>query len=146
MHPMSVQGARVDIEHSDGRLSRSTFPTCIPPWPPFMLIRAIRHEWTLGHWARCELAGDTFEMEDQRNNSDASFKTYSRSNMMPRPYRLQAGVPIRHSADLRVPTPGLSYTPHRPVWMPYFASQPSTPCYQTSIPLRCSCGPPNCAA
>ena len=114
MHPMSVQGARVDIEHSDGRLSRSTFPTCIPPWPPFMLIRAIRHEWTLGHWARCELAGDTFEMEDQRNNSDASFKTYSRSNMMPRPYRLQAGVPIRHSANMRVPTPGFSTAPDRP--------------------------------
>lgn len=114
MHPMSMQGARVDIEHSDGRLSRSTFPTRIPPWPPFMLIRAIRHEWTQGRWARCELAGDTFEMEDQRNNSDASFKTYSRSNMTPRPYRLQAGVPIRHSADLLVPTPGLSYTPHRP--------------------------------
>ena len=114
MHPMSVQGARVDIEHSDGRLSRSTFPICIPPGPPFTLIRAIRHEWIEGHWARCELAGDTFEMEDQRNNSDASFKTYSRSNLMPRPYRLQAGVPIRHSADLLVPTPGLSYTPHRP--------------------------------
>ena len=114
MHPMSVQGARVDIEHSDGRLSQSTFPACIPPWPPFMLIRAIRHEWIEGHWARCELAGDTFEMEDQRNNSDASFKTYSRSNMMPRPYRLQAGVPIRHSADLLVPTPGFSTTPDRP--------------------------------
>ena len=114
MHPMSVQGARVDIEHSDGRRSQSTFPTRIPPWPPFMLIRAIRHEWTPGHWARCELAGDTFEMEDQRNNSDASFKTYSRSNMMPRPYRLQAGVPIRHSAELLVPTAGFSTTPGPP--------------------------------
>ena len=114
MHPMSVQGARVEIEHSDGRRSRSTFPTRIPPWPPFMLIRAVRHEWSEGHWARCELAGDSFEMEDQRNNSDASFKTYSRSNMMPRPYRLQAGVAIRHSADLFVPTRGLSTPAHRP--------------------------------
>ena len=114
MHPMSVQGARVDIEHSDGRRSRSTFPSRIPPWPPFMLIRAIRHEWTPGRWARCELAGDSFEMEDQRNNSDASFKTYSRSNMMARPYRLRAGVAIRHSADLLVPTPGLSATTDRP--------------------------------
>ena len=44
MHPMSAGGARVDIEHIDARISRSTFPTLIPTWPPFTLIRAIRHE------------------------------------------------------------------------------------------------------
>ena len=78
-----------------------------------MLIRAIRHEWSEGCWARCDLAGDSFELEDQRNNSDASFKTYSRSNLMPRPYRLSAGIPIRHSADLFLETPGLTYFPRR---------------------------------
>ena len=51
-----------------------------------MLVRAIRHEYAPGRWARCTFDGDAFELEDQRNNSDASFKTYSRSNMMPRPY------------------------------------------------------------
>src|SRR5579862_3782590 len=44
MHPMSVCGARVEIEHVDGRTSASTFPTLVPAWPPFMLIRSIRHE------------------------------------------------------------------------------------------------------
>lgn len=105
MHPMSVGGARVAIEHIDGRESQSTFPTLVPSWPPFMLIRAIRHEYARDHWARCEFEGDLFELEDQRNNSDASFKTYNRSNLMPRPYWLRAGVPIRQSAALWVERP-----------------------------------------
>ena len=102
MHPMSARGAAAEVEHTDGRISRSTFPELIPPWPPFMLIRAIRHECAPGKWARCVLEGDAFELEDQRTNADASFKTYSRSNMMPRPYPLRGGVPVRQSAELRL--------------------------------------------
>lgn len=105
LHPMSVGGARVAIEHVDGRESLSTFPTLVPPWPPFMLIRAIRHEYARDHWARCEFDGDLFELEDQRNNSDASFKTYNRSNLMPRPYWLRAAIPVRQSAVLWVERP-----------------------------------------
>lgn len=102
LHPMSAGGARVGIEHIDGRKSLSTFPTHVPAWPPFMLIRAIRHEYAPGYWARCEFDGDLFELEDQRNNSDASFKTYSRSNLMPRPYTLRSGLPVRQYAELWV--------------------------------------------
>jgi len=105
LHPMSSAGSRVIVEHVDGRESQSTMPTLIPPWPPFMLIRGIRHEYAPGRWACCKLEGDLFELEDQRNNSDASFKTYSRSNLMPRPYRLPAGIPIRQSAELRLEPP-----------------------------------------
>jgi hypothetical protein len=105
MHPMSASGNRVEIEHADGRRSQSTLPTLIPPWPPFMLIRAIRHEYAAGHWARCAFDGDVFELEDERNNADASFKTYSRSNMMPRPYRLRGGVPVRQSVELMLEPP-----------------------------------------
>jgi hypothetical protein len=104
MHPMSACGSRIEVEHADGRVSRSTFPTLIPPWPPFMLIRAIRHEYAPDCWARCAFDGDVFELEDQRNNSDASFKTYSRSNLMPRPYWLRANVPIRQSVTMRMET------------------------------------------
>jgi hypothetical protein len=105
MHPMAAGGCRVDVEHVDGRISRTTFPTLIPPWPPFMLVRALRHEYADRRWARCAFDGDAFEVEDQRNNGDASFKTYSRSNMMPRPYWLRAGVPIRQSVELSLETP-----------------------------------------
>ena len=102
MHPLSVCGARVAVRHVDGRRSMSTFPTRIPPWPPFMQVRALRHEWAPGRWAGAELLGDLFETEDQRNNGDASFKTYSRSNLAPRPYTLDAGVVLRQSAVWRL--------------------------------------------
>ncbi|HLX28292.1 MAG TPA: hypothetical protein VKV24_07395 [Casimicrobiaceae bacterium] len=105
LYPMSLGGERVEIEHVDGRVSRSTFPTLIPPWPPFMLVRAIRHEYAPGRWAHCRFEGDLFEVEDQRNNADASFKAYSRSNSMPRPYFLRGGVPVRQSVDLDIDAP-----------------------------------------
>lgn len=104
MHPMSACGAKIEVEHTDGRTSRSTFPALIAAWPPFMLVRALRHEYAPDCWARCAFNGDAFELEDQRNNSDASFKTYSRSNLMPRPYWLRAGVPVRQSVELRLET------------------------------------------
>lgn len=102
MHPLAACGRRVEVRHVDGRTSASTFPTTIPPWPPFTLVRGLRHEWAPGCWADAELQGDTFETEDQRNNGDASFKTYSRSNLAPRPYLLAAGTVLRQSALLRL--------------------------------------------
>lgn len=102
MHPLSACARRVEVEHTDGRSSASTFPVLVAPWPPFTLVRAIRHEYADGAWAACRFTGDDFELEDQRNNADASFKTYSRSNLMARPYRLRAGTLLRQSAQLRL--------------------------------------------
>ena len=102
MHPLEVIGHAVTVTHDDGRETHSTFPRLIAPWPPFMSVRAIRHEWSPGRWAECQLEGDGFEFEDQRNNCDASFKTYNRSNMMPRPYRLRAGQVVTQSVTLRL--------------------------------------------
>jgi hypothetical protein len=104
MHPLSAIGRAVEIEHDDGRASRSTLPRLVAPWPPFTGVRAIRHEFADGAWAACRLEGEVFEFEDQRNNADASFKTYSRSNFMPRPYLMRAGVPCRQAAELWLET------------------------------------------
>ncbi|MEB0058448.1 hypothetical protein [Variovorax sp. LG9.2] len=108
MHPMSAMGRAVEIGHDDGRTSFSTFPRLVPPWPPFMLVKSLRHEFADGAWASCRLFGESFEFEDQRNNADASFKVYGRSNSMPRPYCLRAGVPLTQRVELevgRVPFP-----------------------------------------
>ena len=105
LHPSAAGGAPVVVRHADGRDSHSTIPTEVPAWPPFTLIAGLRHEWAPGCWADCTFSGDVFEFEDQRNNSDASFKTYNRSNMAPRPYWLRAGVAVRQGAVLRVDAP-----------------------------------------
>ncbi len=104
MHPMSAIGRAVEIGHDDGRTSQSTFPRLVPPWPPFMLVRSMRHEFANDAWASCRVFGESFEVEDQRNNADASFKLYGRSNSMPRPYYLRAGVPLTQRVELEVGT------------------------------------------
>lgn len=102
LHPAAAAGQSVEVEHVDGRLSRSRFPQRISPWQPFTQIRALRHCFAPGCWASCRFDGDDFEMEDQRNFSDASYKTYSRSNLMPRPFRLDAGSWVRQSVMLQL--------------------------------------------
>lgn len=105
LHPPSSFGRRIDVTHVDGRTSASRLPTLVAPWPPFMEVRALRHEYVDGAWATCRLEGDSFELEDQRNNADASFKTYSRSNLMPRPFTLPGGQEIHQRLSLRLEAP-----------------------------------------
>lgn len=102
LHPMHATGWTLQVEHVDGRISRSTFVEQVPPWPPFSGVRGIRHEFAPGHWAQVRFTGDDFEFEDQRNNADDSFKTYSRSNTLPRPYVLRGGAAIEQSLTLRI--------------------------------------------
>src|SRR3546814_4656990 len=46
--------------------------------------------------------GDVFEMEDQRNWSDASFKTYCRPLALPRPFVLERGQSVDQSIVIRI--------------------------------------------
>ena len=102
MHPMSAQGCAVKVQHVDGRTSLSTFPQEVPAWPPFTAVRGLSHEYAPGYWAEAILPGEDYELEDQRNNADASFKTYSRSNFMPRPYVLKQGQSWTRQVHLRL--------------------------------------------
>jgi D-apionolactonase len=103
LHPIDgVAGAPARIEHGDGTVEESRFPLLIDPWQPFKDIRAIEHRLVSGLNVRCELTGDTFEMEDQRNWSDASFKTYSRPLELPWPYVIEAGTQSEQSVRLTV--------------------------------------------
>jgi D-apionolactonase len=53
-----------------------------------------------GRWARFELEGDTFEMEDQRNWTDASFKTYSTPLALGFPHHARPGQRFRQVVRL----------------------------------------------
>jgi len=92
LHPIEgVAGSAATIEHVDGRMVDTHFPTLIDPVQPMMNLRAITHEFSSGAKVRCLMEGDTFEMEDQRNWSDASYKTYVRPLALPWPYVLNKG-------------------------------------------------------
>lgn len=50
--------------------------------------------------------GDSFELEDQRNWGDASFKTYCTPLRLGFPRALKAGTVIQHSVEIRLTPPG----------------------------------------
>jgi D-apionolactonase len=103
LHPIDgVAGAPARIDHSDGTREEGAFPVLIDPWQPFKDIRAIEHDLACGLRVRCAFTGDVFEMEDQRNWSDASYKTYSRPLEWPWPYTIDAGIAQEQSVTLSV--------------------------------------------
>ncbi len=103
LHPIvGVAGKPVMVEHVDGQRRETLFPDLIEPWQPFKDMRAITHTVVAGVTAECRMEGDTFEMEDQRNWSDASYKTYVRPLALPWPYRIPAGEPVRQEIVLSV--------------------------------------------
>ena len=103
LHPISgVAGEEVDILHVDGSVERARFPDLIEPYQPFQDIRALTHAAHPGLSVTCRMEGDTFETEDQRNWSDASYKTYVRPIGLPWPYRLEAGAIVEQSVTLAI--------------------------------------------
>jgi hypothetical protein len=101
LHPLTgVAGHPVEVEHVDGRKVKDRFPSIINPIQPFFAIRSLRHKVAPGIFATCRMEGDTFEMEDHRNWTDASFKTYVRPLALPWPYTMPKGVEIKQSVTL----------------------------------------------
>ncbi|MBZ9711564.1 hypothetical protein LB543_33325 [Mesorhizobium sp. ESP7-2] len=91
LHPSEAAGGRLTIGHSDGRSEETMFPEPISPDQPAFDIRTLTHEPTPGMVCTVAVEGDAFEMEDQRNWTDASFKTYIRPLSKPRPYLIAKG-------------------------------------------------------
>ncbi|TPN84997.1 hypothetical protein FJ987_06680 [Mesorhizobium sp. CU2] len=103
LHPIAgLAGSPVKVEHTDGRVVDTELPLLIDPWQPFKDMRAITHQVRPGVTAECRMEGDTFEMEDQRNWSDASYKTYVRPLELPWPYVLPGGQTNRQTVSLRI--------------------------------------------
>jgi D-apionolactonase len=100
LHPiLGVVGQPLQVTHSDGSRRDTRFPNDISPGQPVFDISGLSH---VVRGIRVELAfgGDVFEMEDQRNWSDASFKTYCRPLARPWPYSLKAGEEISQEIAL----------------------------------------------
>jgi hypothetical protein len=77
LHPISeCAGRDCVVVHSDGAPDDTVFPELISPHQPFLDVHSISHQVLPGIQAKVALCGDQFETEDQRNWTDASFKTY----------------------------------------------------------------------
>jgi D-apionolactonase len=102
LHPMICTGAACVIEHADGSITKSIFPADIMPHQPFQQIQTITHTVTGELQASVHFDGETFEMEDQRNWTDASYKTYCTPLDLPFPVEITAGTRIQQSVTLHL--------------------------------------------
>lgn len=100
LHSLACAGQLCRIERADGTIVNGVFPQSIAPHQPFKNIRAITHEILPGVTAEVRLTGDVFEMEDQRNWTDGSFKTYSTPLELPFPVAVKTGDRVRQSFTL----------------------------------------------
>ncbi len=102
LHGPSAAGQPWALETFDGKTSRGSFPKFISPHQPAKNLRAITHEVASGIRARVEFEGDIFEMEDQRNWTDASFKTYCTPLDIPYPVEVPKGTKISQKIKIRI--------------------------------------------
>lgn len=102
LHPAACAGAPCRVTHSDGTVEEGRFPVRIAPHQPFMDIGAIAHQVQEGVWASVALEGEVFEMEDQRNWTDASYKTYSTPLALPIPQEMRQGQAIEQRLTLQL--------------------------------------------
>ncbi len=106
LHPLrGVVGQKLEVEHASGGQSVTTFPKLVSPGQPVFDIRELRHEPWPGARVAVRMEGDTFEMEDHRNWTDASFKTYVRPLALGFPYRIEPGEPFEQRISVHVSGP-----------------------------------------
>jgi hypothetical protein len=102
LHPLAgVAGEPVTVRHPEGREEAARFPARISPSQPVKDIAGLTHRVGDVEVA-IAFEGEVFEMEDQRNWTDASYKTYCRPLALPRPYVLKAGEEVRQRITVTV--------------------------------------------
>ena len=101
LHPVTeCTGKPLTIEHDDGAVEQGVFPKEIAPHQPFKEIRGLSYEVHAGIRAEVRFEGEIFEMEDQRNWSDASFKTYCTPLRIPIPQQVKPGDKVHHTCTV----------------------------------------------
>jgi hypothetical protein len=106
LHRPDDAGRAVTIGSPGGDSAASRFPSEISPHQPFLDVASM--EWEReGADFRLAFSGDVFETEDQRNWTDASFKTYSTPLARPFPVEVAAGDLVHQSLVLTA-TPGVA--------------------------------------
>jgi hypothetical protein len=102
LHSLNWAGHECLLTHSDQTEETTSYPSLVSPHQPMMQISRLSQQIIDGHQLDISFAGEVFEMEDQRNWTDASFKTYSRPLAWPFPYELSDGEKVQQEITLSV--------------------------------------------
>lgn len=98
----ACRGRAVTITHADGQAEDSEFPVAVSPHQPFFDIAGMDYATAAGSRLRLRFLGEAFETEDQRNWTDASYKTYSRPLTKPFPYCIGPDTADEQSIHLEI--------------------------------------------
>ena len=100
LHPIKgLAGEAVSVRHSDSGLKHVRFPKQISPDQPIKDIAGLGYSVDSTK-VQIDFAGEVFEMEDQRNWSDASYKTYCVPLAHPFTYAIDR--PIVQSVKIKI--------------------------------------------
>ena len=153
LHPPAVTAGRTFRAWRSGRLTEGALPKLVGPQliidgeikPLFPAFEELEIDATPQLSLRLQMEGDLFEMEDQRNWTDGSFKTYSTPVGQPVPHHARAGQQFRQrvSATVSDSRSQRSRRRHRPsapgplsVTVVERAAGPSVPPIGTTLPAR----------
>lgn len=100
LHPADLAGMTATLETVVGTVVETTFPLAISPDQPFSDMRALTHDVVPGLRATVRMTGETFESEDHRNWSDASFKHYCTPIALPFPVTVEPGDRITQAVEV----------------------------------------------
>lgn len=101
LHPIrKLAGTECTIVHSNMESENLNFPLKISPHQPFTDIISMR--WVSeGNALKLDFYGDIFETEDQRNWTDASYKTYSTPLSLRFPVEVEKGSAISQRIEFK---------------------------------------------
>ena len=109
LHPDTLAGHQVEVVHLDGTKTISAFPNLISPELPFRNEASLSFEPFPGLTFSTEYSGENFSTEDQRNWTDASYKTYSHMPGDALPYSFKSGE--KFSQKVRISISGSGSAP-----------------------------------
>lgn len=103
LHPVEgVAGQPCRITHPTGEHIEAHFPEYISPHQPFKSICSMQWTSVRKESFRLDFEGEMFETEDQRNWTDASFKTYGTPLELPFPVEIRSGTQVEQKVIFRV--------------------------------------------
>jgi D-apionolactonase len=103
LHPVdNCTGKQCRIVHPDRTESSQNFPDKVSPDQPFTNIAGMRWMPQEDLSVELDFQGDIFETEDQRNWTDASYKTYCTPLELPFPVLISEGQEIVQQVEMRV--------------------------------------------
>jgi hypothetical protein len=116
LHPIQgCAGSSCLIQGVGDEWVNGSFPKMIAPHQPFKNLAGLRWWPAPGIEAELRFSGEIFETEDQRNWTDASFKTYCTPLEQPYPVLIEEGTVVEQAVTLEIRSERRFFSVHQEI-------------------------------